>query len=87
LHDSGRLLKSHRHPAKATTPVLFVDAVCRAALKLVPHSSFTFAKLWLLAAKLEVGFKFFILFRLILSNLFYYISFLYILFIIQRCQS
>ncbi len=29
--------------------------VYRAALKLVPHSSFTFAKLWLLAAKLEVG--------------------------------
>jgi hypothetical protein len=28
--------------------------LCRAALKLVPHSSFTFAKLWLLAAKLEV---------------------------------
>jgi hypothetical protein len=26
---------------------------CRTALKLVPHSSFTFAKLWLLAAKLE----------------------------------
>jgi crooked neck len=28
--------------------------VLRAALKLVPHSSFTFAKLWLLAAKLEL---------------------------------
>jgi hypothetical protein len=27
---------------------------CRAVLKLVPHTSFTFAKLWLLAAKLEV---------------------------------
>lgn len=31
--------------------------VYRAALKLVPHSSFTFAKLWLLAAKLEVRSK------------------------------
>lgn len=28
--------------------------VYRAALKLVPHQSFTFAKLWLLAAKLEI---------------------------------
>jgi hypothetical protein len=26
---------------------------CRTALKLVPHGSFTFAKLWLLAATLE----------------------------------
>ncbi|WIA40318.1 hypothetical protein OEZ86_013688 [Tetradesmus obliquus] len=31
--------------------------VYRTALKLVPHSSFTFAKLWLLAAKLEVRAK------------------------------
>ncbi|KAF8063074.1 CRNKL1 [Scenedesmus sp. PABB004] len=31
--------------------------VYRAALKLVPHGSFTFAKLWLLAAKLEVRSK------------------------------
>jgi len=32
-----------------------LPASARAALKLVPHSAFTFAKLWLLAAKLEVS--------------------------------
>lgn len=29
-------------------------ACCRTCLKLIPHNQFTFAKIWLLAAKLEI---------------------------------
>lgn len=57
-HQWGIWANTCCHPVKIKT-LCFVSETsptdCRAALKLVPHSSFTFAKLWLLAAKLEVS--------------------------------
>ena len=34
--------------------ILYFDQVYRAALELIPHKRFTFAKLWLLYAQFEI---------------------------------
>lgn len=56
----GSPLQAPRLPVKATKPPPPATRnpqhkpPRRACLKLIPHSAFTFAKIWLLAAKLEI---------------------------------
>ena len=54
--------------SKVTTLVNFLVQVYRAALELIPHKRFTFAKLWLLYAQFEIRQK---EVRLILAIFFY----------------